>query len=96
MLTKVARLKGHTWAGAVIESASSRTTSLYGGICEALEPALLVLTASLAKFLTFSRMTAMPRSSLAFSSSTRSEYRGLNVNQRRDLPKKLSRQRENQ
>lgn len=52
------------WASGVIASASSRTISLNLGVdCE---------TSVLAKSLTFSRITAMPRSSDAFSSRTRS------------------------
>jgi hypothetical protein len=58
-------------ASAVIESASSRTSSLYGGM---LEPGAPLLTATCAKALILLRTTEMPRSSEALSSITRLRY----------------------
>ena len=56
------------WASVVMESASSRMMTLNGGEGN---PSAGLPTATAAKFLILWRTTPMPRSSEAFSSSTR-------------------------
>lgn len=60
------------WASPVIESASSKMMSLKGGAgFSPPGPSAVLETEAWAKVFTLSRMIAIPRSSLAFSSSTR-------------------------